>query len=214
MLMKFIKIEWNEEWRGFWLDPSSYLAELPGLAEKLPAGAREFATQDEHYDFTSPRCVKDLAVCGMSAGPREEYDLDVEFSPNEWKHESGLTIRYAKIRRLDISVRDPASGLHGIGALQLDEILPLDNGCSHRIAFTGGEFYVECADLRAEWTRLPRGPGPMPLRSRHASYDGAHRKLRRQLRCIAAEFMPVLPVFLLATRPGTAPCGCETAPRG
>lgn len=158
--MKFIKIEWNDEWRGFWLDPSGYLAELHGLAEKMPAGAREFATQDGHYDFTSPRCVKDLTISRISAMPGEEYDLDVEFSPNEWKNESGLTVKYAKLRRLDISVRDPASGLQGIGALQLDEILPLDGGCSHQIAFTGGEIYIECADLHAEWTPLSHGPGP------------------------------------------------------
>jgi hypothetical protein len=119
----------------------------------MPAGAAEFALQDGHYDFSSPRCVKDLALAGVSAAPSGQSDLEIAFDPNEWKHESGLIVKYTTVRRLDISVGDPASGLRGIGIVQLDEILPLDNGCSHRIAFTGGEIYIECADLRANWTR-------------------------------------------------------------
>jgi hypothetical protein len=51
MLMKFIKIEWNDEWCGFWLDPSGYLAELPKLAAEMPNGASEFALQDGHYNL-------------------------------------------------------------------------------------------------------------------------------------------------------------------
>jgi hypothetical protein len=151
MLMKFIKIEWNDEWRGFWLDPSGYLAELPKLAAEMPDGASKFALQDGHYDFSSPRCVKDLALARISAAPGEESDLKIEFSPNEWKHAAGLTVRYAKVRRLELRATDSTSALHGIGAVQLDEILPLGDGCSHQIAFTGGEIYVECADLQATW---------------------------------------------------------------
>jgi hypothetical protein len=149
--MEFIRIEWNDEWRGFWLDPSGYLAELPKLAAEMPNGASEFALQDGHYDFSSPRCVKDLALAGISAAPGEECDLKIEFSPNEWKHEAGLAVRYAKVRRLELKVGDSTSGLLGIGTVLLDEILPLDDGCSHQIAFTGGAIYVECADLQATW---------------------------------------------------------------
>jgi hypothetical protein len=53
--MKFVRIERNEEWRGFWLDPSGYLAELSKLAAEMPDGASEFALQGGHYDFSSLR---------------------------------------------------------------------------------------------------------------------------------------------------------------
>ena len=45
-----------------YLSPLDYLAALPELAPKLPPGARAFATDPQHYDFSSRRCVKDLTL--------------------------------------------------------------------------------------------------------------------------------------------------------
>jgi hypothetical protein len=52
---------------------------------------------------------------------------------------------------LEVDVREHASGLRGLGTVLLDEILPIEDGCSQEIAFVGGKLYVECADLQASW---------------------------------------------------------------
>jgi hypothetical protein len=149
--VKFVKVEWRDEWRGFWLDPAPYTAELPRLATSMPAGALEFAMEPGHYDFGSSRCVKDLQIAGISAAPHDEVDLVIRFNPNQWKHDEGLVINYTKARKLDIVVSNGGSGFHELGEVLLDEILPLQDGCSHQIALTGGEIYVECVDLHDSW---------------------------------------------------------------
>ncbi|MFF3667551.1 hypothetical protein [Microtetraspora malaysiensis] len=80
------------------LDPSEYVRQLPALAPDLPVGARAFATDAGHYDFSSRRCVKDLALGRVTvteddAGMR----LDIGFRHNCWKHEEDLSIGYVGV---------------------------------------------------------------------------------------------------------------------
>ncbi|WP_116025833.1 hypothetical protein [Thermomonospora umbrina] len=42
----------------YWHDPEPYLAVLPSLHDALPAGARAFATDPDHFDFSALNCVK------------------------------------------------------------------------------------------------------------------------------------------------------------
>ncbi|WP_158839746.1 hypothetical protein [Saccharothrix deserti] len=83
---------------GNFLDPTAYLDLLPTSAGALPPGAREFATDPDHYDFYSQRCVKDLKpdalLRGETAGERW---LQLGFRHNCWKHEEDLTIRYVGV---------------------------------------------------------------------------------------------------------------------
>jgi hypothetical protein len=61
MAMKYIRVNAMEDpWAGYSLDPEEYLSVLPEIAPKLPRGAREFALDEEHYNFFGRRCVKDL----------------------------------------------------------------------------------------------------------------------------------------------------------
>jgi hypothetical protein len=141
------------------LDPEPYLRELPKLQEQLPAGARAFATDSDHYDFGSSRCVKDLRVENVAIREVGHAKLRVELSlaPNRFKHLSGLFIRYEGVT----AIRIDASGVNvngrvwpetpRLGDIQLDEILPSAGGCSHEIKLTGGSIEIVCEDLRAEW---------------------------------------------------------------
>jgi len=149
--MKFIKAEWNSEWRGFWTDPSGYLEELPRIADELPKGARAFASDPGHYDFGSPRCVKDLRPIGTSMTVDGDAGFEISFSPNEWKHESGLVIRYGQVSKLCMTVDESGSNVDDLGTVLLDEILPAARGCSHEIVFTGGLISIFCADINARW---------------------------------------------------------------
>jgi len=150
--MKYAVVNWDDEYRGFWTDPRNYVRQLDALKEELPAGAKEFAFDPSHYDFHSERCVKDLRLSKMEMGETEIGDLRIVFSPNPWKHASGLVIEYSGVRRIDIAEEDyPWDQDEGYGTVLLDEILPVAGGCSHEIALSTSTVRIECADLNAKW---------------------------------------------------------------
>ncbi|TCM51427.1 hypothetical protein EV648_101263 [Kribbella sp. VKM Ac-2568] len=64
--MKYVKVEFTRD--GTYSDPRIYLRQLPTLATSLPAGARAFATDPEHYNYYGQRCVKDLKPQHLTAG--------------------------------------------------------------------------------------------------------------------------------------------------
>lgn len=160
LLMRYISVTRSDEFvPANFLDPGPYLRELPDLQLKLPAGARAFAMDQDHYDFSSSRCVKDLRVGYVTVREAGHAKLAVELflTPNQFKHLSGLMIRYEGVT----AIRVDAGGatMSGrvwlesprLGDVQLDEILPADGGCSHEIKLTGGSIEVECEDLHAKW---------------------------------------------------------------
>jgi hypothetical protein len=151
MLMELINIEWRPEWRGFWTDPRAYISELAKFSSSLPEGARKFAVQPGHYDFSSPRCVKDLKLEGVPQKVEWGANLEIRFAPNKWKHEVGLTIEYIQVWRLEVDMSDEGASHDRLGTVLLDEILPIKGGCSHEISLNGGRVWITCADLKACW---------------------------------------------------------------
>lgn len=150
--MRFATAEWDDDLPGFAVDPTRYLERLPGLRAGLPPGAWRFAADPGHYDFTGPRCVKDLEVDRLVFAGRDATELEIRFAPNEWKHPSGLTIRYEGVTTVVVhSDRITSASPPGLGGVLLDEILPAGPGCSHEIALTNGSIRIECADLAANW---------------------------------------------------------------
>ncbi|WP_163508127.1 hypothetical protein [Fodinicola acaciae] len=137
---------------GNFLDPDAYLDLLPGLVDALPPGARAFAADPDHYDFSGQRCVKDLKPDTLEHGETAgERWLRLGFRHNCWKHEEDLTIRYVGVDNFSL---DPTgeSDWTSFGAVTLDEILPHPHGCSHEIGFLDGALTVVSADLIATWT--------------------------------------------------------------
>lgn len=150
-LMEYVDVDARTgELSGF-LDPARYLSSLPSIAGDLPPGARAFATDPDHYDFRSRRCVKDLTVQAVRGAGTEE--VEVELRHNCWKHDEDLIVRYTGVSSFLI---DSVDGDHvrgtGLGAVILDEILPHEDGCAHEIACWDGTLTVVCRDLRATWT--------------------------------------------------------------
>ncbi|WP_410538675.1 hypothetical protein [Streptomyces sp. KL2] len=131
------------------LDPARYLERLPSISGDLPPGARAFATDTDHYDFQSMRCVKDLKLGAVRGADGEE--MEVEFQHNCWKHDHDLVIRYAGVSRFVIDPADEGRGTD-LGTVILDEILPHGDGCSHEIACWDGTLTIVCRDLQATWT--------------------------------------------------------------
>ncbi|MFF3781786.1 hypothetical protein [Streptomyces sp. NPDC001933] len=170
--MKYVHVRPLQDLYGFHLDPQEYLRVLPGLLPDLPAGAAEFASDPDHYDFGSSRCVKDLTLDRVDlVDDHGRVSLELSLGPNEWKHEGGLRIRYSGVRDFRVKTDDDAGGAGGsglgggggfvecgdgvprLGDLQLDELLPHPHGFSHEIAFTEGALLVVGADLVARWER-------------------------------------------------------------
>ena len=150
--MELVVVEWQDG--ALMHDPSPYLDKLPELGPRLPAGARAFASDPEHYDFAGPRCVKDLEFGGLSLGGGP-LALELRLEANPWKHSERLVIRYAGVAGVRVG-GDPKVGL---SSLRLDEILPHEHGCSHELMFLTGTVQVICADLQARWEPVADPPG-------------------------------------------------------
>lgn len=136
-------------------DARPYLAVLPELAERLPPGARAFATDPEHYDlYSSRRCVKDLkleSTVFTDDMSTVDFELRFRFRPNQ--PEPLLTVRYHELVSFTLEVGERPAGIPGVrlGDLALDEILAHQRGCSHELAFHYGTIHVVAADLTATW---------------------------------------------------------------
>ncbi|MEV0842148.1 hypothetical protein AB0I55_21740 [Actinocatenispora sera] len=154
--MKYVRVEalFEDGWpRGFLLDAESYVDALPGIAPLLPAGARAFATDPMHYDYSGTRCVKDLRVgaIALTEGEDSLLSLQIRLTASPWKHDEDLRLTYRGVD--DLRVRTDPGGHAGesLGDVQLDEILPTASGCSHEIKTVNGSVVVSCRDLTAEW---------------------------------------------------------------
>ncbi|MET8745694.1 hypothetical protein [Streptomyces sp. NPDC004728] len=172
--MKYVHVRPLQDLYGFHLAPQEYLRVLPELLPDLPAGAAEFASDPDHYDFGSSRCVKDLTLDRVDlVDDHGRGSLELSLAPNEWKHEGGLSIRYSGVRDFWVKSDDGAGGFElgrgggfveradggpRLGDLQLDELLPHPHGFSHEIAFTEGVLFVVGADLVARWERAGLSP--------------------------------------------------------
>ncbi|GAA4023207.1 hypothetical protein GCM10022247_54400 [Allokutzneria multivorans] len=131
-----------------------YEEHLPEFVDHLPEGARLFAIDPDHYDFSAARCVKDLIIDRINyADDSETVDVEIcfRFEPRSGPYPPALVIQYTDVRSLaiDVGERQPA-GVR-LGALALDEILPHEHGVSHELAFHAGTVLVIAKDLRATW---------------------------------------------------------------
>jgi len=157
--MRYVRVEpVSEPHPGYELDADAYLAVLPQIEAELPEGARRFALDEEHYNFFGPRCVKDLRLLRATLSDSDDQiSAEVEFAPNQFKHDTGLVIRYTNVVELTIDVTASPRKEHvwpdsrRLGDLQLDEILPHEQGVSHEIKLTGGVIRFVSSDLHAQW---------------------------------------------------------------
>lgn len=164
--MKFVLVEpiVEDGWtKGYSLDPTPYLDELPVVQDKLPEGARSFALDPNHYDFSGPLCIKDLKVTEVSLRDQNDtVSLEIAFAPNRFKHDAGLVLSYVDVVEFAVQVTaDPRTKnvwpeTRRLGDAQLDELLPHEKGFSHEIAMTGGSLWIVAADLRSKWTASER----------------------------------------------------------
>ncbi|MEU0336376.1 hypothetical protein [Streptomyces sp. NPDC006193] len=149
--MKYVTAVWDDG--GFYVDPRPYLAELPKFRDRLPGGAKEFASDPAHYALGhgNSRCVKDLELIGIHVATDKSGKMTLEFAPNQWKHDAGLRISYSGVTHFSIDYAHAIDWML-VDTVLLDEILPDEGGgCVHEIALTDASITVRCEDLRAMW---------------------------------------------------------------
>jgi hypothetical protein len=147
--MEHVIVQWKPDQGGYWLDPTAYQAMLPSLARSLPAGARDFALDPQHYDFYGDRCVKDLWFRSLTLDDARG-SASLSFAPNSSKHVTGLTLLYSGLVSIAVErERDPTIGW--FGSLLLDELRPSPEGLAHEFALTGGSILVAAQDVEAAW---------------------------------------------------------------
>ena len=160
MLMQFVRVESGQgTCSATALDPGPYLEVLDDLLPQLPDGARAFASDADHYDFSASRCVKDLTVSAISLREAGQAQIGavIEFEPNRFKHGGPLTVVYYDVQNFTMEVDEMNSTTRiwpesrRLGSVQLDEIVPTALGCRHEIRMTGGVIIIDCVDLRATW---------------------------------------------------------------
>lgn len=134
---------------GYFLDPRPYLEILPDIVDELPSGARSFAEDPLHDDFSSARCVEDLRLVSLEADDVTGRVI-LRFTANPWKHESGLDLVYTGVRRMSVDLGID-NQIAGMGIVQLDEVLPDENGVSHEIQLIEGVVKIYASDLTALW---------------------------------------------------------------
>ncbi|WP_055569467.1 hypothetical protein [Streptomyces atriruber] len=152
--MKFVKVDWDTELRGFRTDARPYLAALPEFRDALPEGARAFVSDAGHYDYASERCVKDLELADIvlpTTTMGGTGAASVTYRPNQWKHAVGLRIEYTGVTHFSVDYEDSIDWMGAITVL-LDEALPHEGGVVHRTELTDATIVVRCADLTATWT--------------------------------------------------------------
>ncbi|MEU2772818.1 hypothetical protein ABZ646_07785 [Streptomyces sp. NPDC007162] len=129
-------------------DPGPYLARLPELADRLPPGARAFATDPRHYDPGDRHCVQDLHPLDVRRPARDAVEL--RFRNHRAGPDEDLVVRYTGVSRFQTDILG-ACDLSSLGEVILDEILPHPDGCTHELACRPGTLVVACTDLVAEW---------------------------------------------------------------
>ena len=153
------------------INPRPYLDDLLVIASELPPGARAFATDVAHFDYTKFRvpavdlpegtalCTKDLLMSAarLLDGPGS-ITLELEFVfPGHDVGVVDLRLNYEGVCELLVQelqeIRDPGVllGSTRLGRWLVDEITPSTRGARHEIAFEDGDLVVDCTDFVARW---------------------------------------------------------------
>jgi hypothetical protein len=146
------------------ISPHRYLEILPELADDLPTGARAFATDADHYDFTGKRCVKDLTLEQVHLDDLDGSKLELHFRHNCWKHDEDLVIGYQGVSAFTTETNSGPDWTQ-LGQLVLDELLPHQHGCSHEFEFWSRTLNIVCRDLTATWVHADCPDNITPVRS-------------------------------------------------
>jgi hypothetical protein len=146
---------------GTMTDVHPYLEWLGEHADELPPGARAFALDPEHYDFSHEWSPRSATFDRMSTRSTDD-GVEVTLVLAAWGGAPPeFVLQYDGVTRVESD-----GDHHGLprSRLLVDELLPHTDGVSHELEFTGGTITVVARDLTAGWRgkagpESPRDPG-------------------------------------------------------
>lgn len=150
--MRYVTVQSSDG--GTMTDVDPYLEWLGEHADELPPGARAFALDPEHYDFSRTWSPRSASFDRMSTRFTDD-GVEVTLVLAAWGGAPPeFILRYHAVSRVE------SDGDHGgrpRSGLLVDELLPHTDGVSHELKFTGGTITVVARDLTAGW-RGKAGP--------------------------------------------------------
>ncbi len=139
---------------GTMTDIRPYLEWLGAHADELPPGARAFALDPEHYDFSHTWCPRSASFDTMSVQFTDD-GVEVILVLAAWGGAPPeFVLRYRGVSHVE---SDGDHGGYPRSGLLVDELLPHPDGVIHELEFTGGTITVVARDLTAGW-RGEAGP--------------------------------------------------------
>ena len=133
----------------------NYQLYLSSIEDKLPPGAKAFATAPWHYDFGDSRCphdawVESLRVWEHASGTRKEVrTTNIDVSLFGAYHDGVIRFEYRGVRRYSLAGQRSS----GHGDWLIDEVRLSDSGLVvHEVEFaTGALWKIECTDFVYAW---------------------------------------------------------------
>jgi len=141
---------------GYRLD--EYLQYLKANADNLPAGAREFALADWHYDFAHRQCphdswLEEFKIKEVSSGARSQVRwLEIATKFLGAYHDGYFNLNYRGVVAYSLKF---GSSVSGHGDWIIDEITMGESSTvQHEIAFSEATVFISCTDFDYRWTPI------------------------------------------------------------
>lgn len=153
--MRYATVEFSDN--GTMTDPRPYLEWLDAHADELPPGARAFALDPEHYNFTHQWCPRSASFDQLATRFTDDGIVGTLVLAGYGGAPPEFVLRYDGVSHLQLDGDQ-------VGGLLVDELLPHAAGVSHELVFFGGTITVVARDLTAGWRgeagpQSPRDPG-------------------------------------------------------
>ncbi len=150
--MRYASVQFSDD--GTMTDVRPYLEWLDAHADELPPGARAFALDPEHYDFSHEWCPRSASFDRMSTRYTDD-GVVVTLVLAAWGGAPPeFVLRYEGVSHVEL---DGDHGGFPRSGLLIDELLPHADGVSHELVLGGGTITVVARDLTAGW-RGKAGP--------------------------------------------------------
>lgn len=139
------------------IDYRPYLSYLETIKNKLPQNVRDYATKEEHWDFSSEYCPHDywLETLGFNnINNSEAFNLYLKFRTQKYR----LEFSYEKVFKYSFNIKNFVGDFKMTGSqIVIDEIRIKEDNQNiiiHEIALNYGSLLIKCSNMNVQWNRV------------------------------------------------------------
>jgi hypothetical protein len=155
--MQHVKL--GETADGYSLDVRPYLGWLAGHAAALPPGARAYALDPEHYDFTARWCPRGAVWESATLRPDERGTSATVVLRGTGDPSPRFVLTYQGVSSFTTSADEAGTSPD---ELLVDELVPVPQGVRHELCLRGGTLVVVARDMVAGWRSGRADDRPVP----------------------------------------------------